>query len=329
LKIYKFKSWLTIAIIGSVAIVISIYTFAFDNSNKVKAAINENRPEIESGKLEEPENPQISSATSENTEKDEPPDSVNAELTSPNEPQISSSQPSNGQPSSSQPSNGQPSSSQPSNGQLPNGQPSSSQPSNGQLPNGQPSNSQPVTPENSNYKEFFKDDAFLGDSISEGLSYYDFLDDNRVIAGKGLSIIKGIDESDKIIALQPHRVFILFGVNDIDDRTPSSWLVEQYTTLVVKLKTKLPNSKIYVISILPVLEKLVNNPHINNVHINECNLGLINMASLEDVNYINLGALLNDSNKNLYEGDGIHYKSDFYTLWLDNLESVCKVSSFN
>ena len=304
MKIYKFKSWLTIAIIGSVAIVISIYTFAFDNSNKVKAAINENRPEIESGKLEEPENPQISSATSENTEKDEPPDSVNAELTSPNEPQISSSQPSNGQPSSSQPSNGQ-------------------------LPNGQPSNSQPVTPENSNYKEFFKDDAFLGDSISEGLSYYDFLDDNRVIAGKGLSIIKGIDESDKIIALQPHRVFILFGVNDIDDRTPSSWLVEQYTTLVVKLKTKLPNSKIYVISILPVLEKLVNNPHINNVHINECNLGLINMASLEDVNYINLGALLNDSNKNLYEGDGIHYKSDFYTLWLDNLESVCKVSSFN
>jgi hypothetical protein len=182
-------------------------------------------------------------------------------------------------------------------------------------------------PENSSnqpstaYKEFFKDDAFLGDSISEGLSFYDFLDENSVVAEKGLNITKGIDESDKVIALKPKRVFILFGVNDSDDRTPSSWLVDQYTKLVVKLKTKLPNSKIYVTSILPVLEKTVNNPHINNAHINECNSGLKNMAIQQNVNYVNLASLLNESNTNLYENDGIHFKSDFYNMWLNYLEN--------
>lgn len=185
----------------------------------------------------------------------------------------------------------------------------------------QTSNSQPVS---TDYKKFFKDDAFLGDSISEGLSFYDFLDDNRVIAEKGLSITKGIDEADKIIALKPSRVFILFGVNDIDDRTRISWIVDQYTTLVVKLKTKLPNSKIYVTSILPVLENLVNNTHINNAHIQACNIALMHMAGQQNVNYINLASLLNDTNKDLYEGDGIHFKSDFYIMWLNYLESISK-----
>jgi len=178
------------------------------------------------------------------------------------------------------------------------------------------------TPINPNYSVFFKDDAFLGDSISEGLSYYGYLEDTGVIAGKGLSITKGIDESDKIIALRPKRVFILFGINDIDDRTPSSWLVGQYTSLVVKLKTKLPDSKIYVMSILPVLEGVVENTHINNAHIIECNKGLIQMTNQENVNYVNLGSLLNESNKYLYEGDGIHLKPDFYPLWLNYLENI-------
>ncbi|MDP4160913.1 MAG: GDSL-type esterase/lipase family protein [Bacillota bacterium] len=187
--------------------------------------------------------------------------------------------------------------------------------------NGQ-QNFQQSPPRNSNYKEFFKNDAFLGDSISEGLFYFDFLDENRVIAEKGLSITKGIDEADKVIALNPNNVFVLFGVNDIDDRTSSSWIVEQYTTLVKKLKTRLPNSQIYVLSILPVLESQVKNPHINNAHIKECNAGLNTMASQEDVHFVNLGLLLNDNNKNLYAGDGIHFKPDFYSLWLNYLEDI-------
>lgn len=187
-----------------------------------------------------------------------------------------------------------------------------------------PSGTQASGVQSTNYKEFFKDDAFFGDSISEGLFFYDFLDENRVVAEKGLSITKGIDEADKIIALKPKRVFILFGVNDIDDRTPSSRLVDQYTTLVVKLKTGLPDSRIYVTSILPVLENIVKNPHINNAHIKECNSGLMNMAVQQNVNYINLASLLNDHNINLYEDDGIHYKSDFYGIWLNYLESIVK-----
>ena len=185
-------------------------------------------------------------------------------------------------------------------------------------------NADATSSDEKNFKEFFKNDAFLGDSISEGLSFYDYLDDSRVIAVKGLSITKAIDEADKVIALKPQRVFILLGVNDIDDRTPSSWLIGQYTTLVEKLKTKLPDSQIYVTSILPVLPSLVQNPHINNAHIQECNEGLIKMAAQENVTYVNLASILNSSNTNLYEDDGIHFKSEFYKLWLNYLEGICK-----
>ncbi|WP_088228215.1 GDSL-type esterase/lipase family protein [Desulfosporosinus sp. FKB] len=183
---------------------------------------------------------------------------------------------------------------------------------------------EPATQQASDFKEFFKDDAFLGDSITEGLSFYDYLDDSRVIAEMGLSITKGIDEADKIIALKPKRVFILIGLNEADDRTSSKVLVDDYTKLVEKLKANLPNSQIYVTSMLPVLENVVKNPHLNNAHIKECNNGLIAMTNKENVNYVNLGSILNDSNKNLYEDDGIHFKSDFYRMWLTYLENLLK-----
>ena len=180
-----------------------------------------------------------------------------------------------------------------------------------------------ANPKASNYREFFKDDVFMGDSISEGLFYYEYLDEDRVIAKKGASITKAADYVDDIVSLKPNRIFIMYGVNNMEDTTPSTWFVDQYRKLIVAIKQKNPNAKIYVQSVMPVREEIVHktNPHITNVHINECNEGLKAMAIQQGINYINVGSVLNDSNKNLYEVDGTHFVSKFYPVWLNYIKS--------
>lgn len=168
-----------------------------------------------------------------------------------------------------------------------------------------------------NYKEIFKNDIFIGDSISEGLNYYEFIDDNNVIAKKGMSISAALNEVDKIVALNPKNIYILFGVNDMGATTSSKWIVEQYTKLIDSIKLKIPDANIYIQSIMPVLPKVEKRaPYITNVHISECNNSLMEMVKKEKINYLDVASVAN-SNQDLYEGDGVHFKSQFYPLWLN------------
>lgn len=172
----------------------------------------------------------------------------------------------------------------------------------------------------SNHKEFFKNDVFMGDSVTEGLSFYGYLDESRVYSKVGISITMAKNQIDSIVKLNPTNIFLLFGINDMGSAMSSQWFVAQYKELIHYIKSKLPDSKIYIQSILPVMPFVeVRAPYIKNSHITECNEGLKSMAKQENVNFINIASILNDSNKYLFESDGIHFKSDFYGLWLDYL----------
>lgn len=171
---------------------------------------------------------------------------------------------------------------------------------------------------NYNYKEFFKNDVFLGDSISEELSFYEFLNDENVAAKKGVNIYKAKDEIDKVVQKNPKRIFILFGVNDMDGTLTSQQFVGYYEQIIQNVKDKIPNCQIYVQSIFPVLPEVAKSrPYLSDEHVNEFNTALINMAKKDNIHYINVAAVLNENNRNLYEPDGIHFKSDFCSLWLN------------
>jgi Lysophospholipase L1 and related esterases len=176
-----------------------------------------------------------------------------------------------------------------------------------------------------NYKEFFKGDVFMGDSITDGISYCEFLDDVNVCAKVGINISNTKNEVNRIAIQNPRNIYLLYGVNDMDDTMPSQWFVEQYRELLHRVKAKFPNSNIYVQSILPVAPEVEQKtPHINNKHINETNEGLINMAKQENVNYLNIASVLNENNRDLYEPDGTHFKAPFYTLWLNYVANNIK-----
>lgn len=175
------------------------------------------------------------------------------------------------------------------------------------------------------YKSIFNGDVFVGDSISDGLAYYDFIDSSNVIAKLGFTLLKAENEVDKIASLKPKNIYILFGANDMDAKLSSEMFTQRYEKLIKGIKAKSPNSKIYVQSILPVSDKAVKSkPYLNSARINEFNNALKKMAKKENINYVNIASVFKDSNTDLHEGDGIHFKYQFYILWLNYLADNTK-----
>lgn len=175
-------------------------------------------------------------------------------------------------------------------------------------------NEVPTETASDGYKEFFRQDVFMGDSITEAISYLDLLDQSSVCAKIGININEAKSQIGSINNNNPRNIYLLYGVNDMDDRTDSNWFVGQYRELVRALKERFPNAQIYVQSVLPVEAKVEKQrPHTNNKHITRCNAGLAQMAAEEQVGFIDIAALVNDNK--LYETDGIHFKAPFYQLW--------------
>lgn len=170
------------------------------------------------------------------------------------------------------------------------------------------------------YKEFFKQDVFMGDSITEAISYLDLLDQSNVCAKIGINIDEAKSQIAGIKVNNPRNIYLLYGVNDMDDRSDSNWFVGQYRDLIRSLKVRFPNAKIYVQSVLPVDHKVEQrSPHTNNKYITKCNAALAQMAAEEHVQFIDIASLLKENNKGLYEQDGTHFKAPFYNLWFNYL----------
>ncbi|ARC83498.1 GDSL-like Lipase/Acylhydrolase family protein [Clostridium argentinense CDC 2741] len=173
-------------------------------------------------------------------------------------------------------------------------------------------------------KEFFKNAVFMGDSIAESLGFYEFLDESRVIAAKGHTVIKAQKDVDKVASLSPENIFILFGMNDLETGIDGQQFAKNYADLIHMLKEKLPKANIYIHSILPINEEAQKEDQLlANTRVDEFNNALINMAQKEGVDYFNIAPLLKE-HKDLYEPDGKHTKYQFYELWLDYIKNNVK-----
>lgn len=167
-------------------------------------------------------------------------------------------------------------------------------------------------------KAYFNTSMFLGDSITEGMWYYGALDTAHVIAKKGLSVFHATNEVGNLTSSNPKDIYILLGNNDLVDKnlTPERFTT-QYGVLIDSIKSKVPNTKIHVLSILPVTQAAEQkNSAFANSRINTFNAALANLASQKGADYINARSVV-DSNPSLHEQDGIHYKASFYNVLLD------------
>jgi lysophospholipase L1-like esterase len=168
---------------------------------------------------------------------------------------------------------------------------------------------------------------FLGDSLTEYADWAALLHNNTIInhgvAGdRSSDVVSRISES---IQKKPDLIFLMIGVNDLAMKMQVNSVLENITEIVKKLKIALPETTIYLQSILPV------NPHIANFadgfdyndKILEVNEQLnLNRNQLE-YQYIDLHSKFRDKHGCLaeqYTTDGLHLNSKGYRHWTKFLE---------
>lgn len=180
--------------------------------------------------------------------------------------------------------------------------------------------------EHNDFDEVFKNDVFIGDSITEGIISYGLVDDSKVIANKGFTALKAQNEVTGLKGSAPQKIFILLGINDVLYDMTSEQFIENYIQVVNKLKSEAPNAQIYIQSIFPVSNKAENKkPRLSNFRIDEFNSALKQMASEQGVYFIDVASLFKDDSGCMREEctfDGIHLKYKYYISWLDYLSSL-------
>jgi lysophospholipase L1-like esterase len=173
--------------------------------------------------------------------------------------------------------------------------------------------------------------VFLGNSITDGAEWFELLG-NKKCLNRGISadITEGILlRLDAITKLQPAKLFIMIGVNDLSRNMTPDQVADNYRKILERVKNESPRTKVYVESVLPV------NPatgmalnHTNKTpQIMELNGKLKEMAAGFGYTYIDLFSVLADENNHLPRKcsiDGLHLTYEGYRLWVEAIKPYVK-----
>lgn len=140
------------------------------------------------------------------------------------------------------------------------------------------------------------------------------------MAGAGSTAGYIYDEyMDDLAEKKPDNVFIMLGSDDmlmpVDD--PKELFRNDLTKFINKIKEELPDSKIYIQSITPVTQEALELES-RYEKIDDYNDLLKELADKLSVNYVDIGELAKE-NSDLFAEDGVHFKKEFYQLWLNKL----------
>lgn len=165
----------------------------------------------------------------------------------------------------------------------------------------------------------FENSIFIGDSITNGFDFYEILPSKCVLAGAGTTAGFIYKDIDSIFEYKPDNIFIMLGSIDIlmPVENPKELFRNDLTKLINKIKDELPNSTIYLQSITPVEESAIERQDLY-LEIDDYNEIIIEVANNVSVSYIDIQPLV-EENPNLYAEDGVHFKKNFYYLWLEKL----------
>lgn len=166
----------------------------------------------------------------------------------------------------------------------------------------------------------FRNSVFLGDSITEGLSYHEVLAEENVLAGAGKTAEFAMGDMEDLIQRNPKQIFIQLGSDDIlwPTEHPLDYAINHYISLIEAIKQKLPQAEITVLSVTPVSEEtLGDEPRYRNIP--AFNERLKEMAAKEQVGFVDLSVII-AIHPDLYDTDGIHFKPEFYPLMLEALK---------
>ncbi len=168
---------------------------------------------------------------------------------------------------------------------------------------------------------------FLGDSLTE-YGQWTELTQNKQVLNRGIAgdttpnLMRRLDH---IVELAPAKIFLMIGVNDFLFFGRQD-IMKNYQVLIERLSVELPNTQLYLQSLLPV------NPTIRDMAFDNAEIRLLNKdiqtyAATKDLPFISLHNLLTDEAGNLdkqYTRDGIHLNGIAYNIWYKKIEQYLK-----
>lgn len=170
---------------------------------------------------------------------------------------------------------------------------------------------------------------FLGNSITEDGDWKKLLKDSTVI-NRGVSgdITFGIlNRIDEVAKRQPSKLFLLIGINDIAKNIPDEVIMENIFSIVSKVRSLSPKSKIFVQSILPTNNSFPDSPDHKNKddHVVTINAQLQKYGDRLQYTYVDLHSSFTDNESRLYAKyttDGLHLNAIGYAHWVDILKNL-------
>ncbi|HAA32572.1 MAG TPA: G-D-S-L family lipolytic protein [Cyanobacteria bacterium UBA8553] len=158
---------------------------------------------------------------------------------------------------------------------------------------------------------------FLGDSITNKCEWAELFGNqdmkNRGINGDNTyGLLKRLDQ---ITNLQPKKIFIMIGINDIIAKEKTDSIIYKYRLILRGIKQSIPGTQVFVQSVLPVnnrLKMIANNNDIITLN------NKIKILSEEfQYKYIDLYSIFSTNNQltELYTNDGIHLNGIGYLTW--------------
>ena len=165
---------------------------------------------------------------------------------------------------------------------------------------------------------------FLGNSITDGSEWSELLQNprakNRGISGDTSEGV--LFRLYQITRVQPAKVFLLIGINDLSKNVSPDTVYANICKIVSTIRTKSPKTKVYVQSILPVNNtfKTFSTHTSRTPLVKDINQRLKNICPKLGATYVDLFSELKNPNDDmlnpLYTNDGLHLLGEGYKAWL-------------
>jgi lysophospholipase L1-like esterase len=176
--------------------------------------------------------------------------------------------------------------------------------------------------------------VFLGDSMIKRGHWSTYFH-NKNIVNLGIGGNKTTDvlqRLDQVAAENPKKIFLMVGINDILQLKNPKETVKNYDEILSTLSKKLPKTRIYVMSVLPLNEKKTHEYRkgtqwVSPDQVNQLNAEIKKMSKTKShVTYIDLFPKLVQNGQVLYiySSDGLHLNQVGYNVWAREIKADVK-----
>ncbi|WP_066038557.1 GDSL-type esterase/lipase family protein [Herbiconiux solani] len=159
--------------------------------------------------------------------------------------------------------------------------------------------------------------VFVGDSLTEGGRWQEWFPELEAFnLGVGGDTTDGlIERIDEVAALDPDTIVLLIGTNDVANRRAVEHVVRGIETVLVNLRSAMPDARILVQSVLPRGAEYAE-------FVKEINRHVWQFAATVRAHYLDLWPVMAREDGELrpeYTEDRLHLNEAGYEAWLSEL----------